>query len=464
MYADESFQHSPNPQYQQQFAPNNEALMSFDGMPEEAFLNSNGEPGNAAPIFFNEEARRYFQQHPEQLPPEYQRSPQHPEGQNEPLLLPGHGRNVPKNVPRIRIPQPNTRGVVQAGGANMPPRHLPVRQVSTQTPMQDDATSALMFSSDEEAEEHFRQEALKLNAAAQYVPEPAPPALQTTTLQATTLQAPTQHRSRSGAGNPLKAFREAIAKEYRPMSERDWIANQSRQATASLNGDAVNIRNVRNTSYRTASDYTTTYFNDTYYLSELQSVDLIQVPFQGVASLAHVELSFGFSDGRYLCFSIEARYEKGESYDAVGGMLNQFELIYVIADERDMIRYNAELSKRDVHLYRLKLSDEETKTLFTDMLRRANELAAEPEFYHSVRNNCTSNIIAHINRAKPDAIPYEYRTLFSGYLDHLLYDLDLVQLESDNFKAAKEHSRINALVREFGDTEFFSAGIRQHLY
>ena len=260
------------------------------------------------------------------------------------------------------------------------------------------------------------------------------------------------------------ALLQALANEYKPMTNRNWIPNHTRQATAVRHGDLITIRNIRNTTYRTATDYTTTYYDATFPLAELTSVDLIEVPFKGLPSVAHVEVSFGFSDGRHLGVSVEARYEVGESYDPLGGMCNQFELIYVIADERDTIRINTDINKNDVYLYRLNLTQQEVQAMFLDMMNRANTLSTQPEFYHSIRNNCATNIIKHINHVKPNAIPREYRALFPGYLDHLLYDVKMIATESPTFKEAKNLAKINTLAKEYGDTEFFSAGIRQNLF
>ncbi len=263
---------------------------------------------------------------------------------------------------------------------------------------------------------------------------------------------------------PRSALVQALEKEYKPLTDRNWIPNHSRQATAVRNGDFVTIQNIRNTTYRTATDYTTSYSEATYPLAELASVDLIEVPFKGLPSVAHVEISFGFADGRHLGVSVEARYEVGESYDPLGGVCNQFELIYVIADERDMIRINTDINQNDVYLYRLNLTQQEIQTMFVDIMNRANKLSTQPEFYHTVKNNCTSNIIDHINKSKPNAVPSEYRTLFPGYLDHLLYDVKLVVTEASTFKEARNLAKINSLARQYGDTEYFSAGIRQNLY
>ena len=263
---------------------------------------------------------------------------------------------------------------------------------------------------------------------------------------------------------PPLTLRQAWENEYRPLTNRNWIPNHARQATAERIGDSVTVHNIRNTNYRTANDYTTSYFDANYPLAGLKSVDLIEVPFKGLPSVAHVEISFGFDDGRYLSVSVEARYEVGESYDPLGGFFNQFELIYVVADERDTIRINTDINQNDVYLYRLNLTQQEIQTMFLDIMNRTNTLSTQPEFYHTVKNNCTTNIIEHVNKVKPNAIPREYRTLFPGYLDQLLYDVNLLVTDVPTFQEARSLAKINFLAGQYGDTEYFSAGIRQNLY
>jgi len=260
------------------------------------------------------------------------------------------------------------------------------------------------------------------------------------------------------------ALLQALENEYKPLTDRNWIPNHARQATAERNGDFVTLRNIRNTTYRTATDYTTSYFDATYPLAELRSVDFLGVPFKGLPSVAHIEVSFGFADGRHLGVSVEARYEVGESYDPLGGVCNQFELIYVVVDERDMIRMNTDINRNDVYLYRLNLTQPEIQALFLDIMNRANKLSTQPEFYHTVKNNCTSNIIAHVNNVRPNAIPREYRAILPGYLDHLLYDVNLIATDAPTFKEARSLAKINSLAEQYRNTEYFSAGIRQNLY
>jgi len=208
----------------------------------------------------------------------------------------------------------------------------------------------------------------------------------------------------------------------------------------------------------------TQYYDATFNLDDIRTIDLIMVPFQGLERVAHVESSFGFADGRQIALSIEARYEEGEKYDPAAAAMRQFELIYVLADERDMIRLATDVHKNNVHIYRLNFEPQEVRTMFVDALQRANQLVAKPEFYHPLSNSCVTNLITHINKGRPQAIPREYRTLMPGLLDSYFYDLKLVSTTAKTFKETKEMAKVNWLVERYGDLEYFSAGIRQNMY
>jgi len=267
-----------------------------------------------------------------------------------------------------------------------------------------------------------------------------------------------------GVRLPIFDLGKDIAKEFRPSNDRKWTPNHAVLQTAEINGDLVTIHNIRYSVYENEDEYKTRHYDATYKLDDVRTLDLIIVPFRSMPRVAHVESSFGFADGRYLGMSIEARYEEGEKYDPVGAGMNQFELIYVFADERDLIRLGTDVHKNDVHVYRLRFEPHEVQAMFVDAIQRANGLAAKPEFYHPLRNSCVTNLIAHINKGRPNAVPKEYRTLLPGLMDNYLYDLKLIDTTAATFKETKENAKVNWLVDKYGDLEWFSAGIRQNMY
>src|SRR5687768_17260455 len=119
-------------------------------------------------------------------------------------------------------------------------------------------------------------------------------------------------------------------------NERPWLADVAQVPWSTQSGDVVTVHNVRNFDYRTETDFVPRWETRRYDLRELDSGDLIAV-YWGSKAIAHIMVSFGFAGRDYLAMSIETRKEKGEGYSTVGGFFKQYELVYIVADERDVI-------------------------------------------------------------------------------------------------------------------------------
>src|SRR4029434_8014314 len=145
--------------------------------------------------------------------------------------------------------------------------------------------------------------------------------------------------------------------------------------------------------------------------------------------VAHVMMSFGTRADDYTCVSIEIRREKGEKYSPLAGFMHEYELMYIVGDERDLVQLRAIHRLDDVYVYRTRGTPDQARLLFVDMLERANKLAREPEFYHTVTNNCTTNVVDHINKFWPHRIAYNLQVLLPGYTDRLVYELGLLDTD-----------------------------------
>lgn len=244
-----------------------------------------------------------------------------------------------------------------------------------------------------------------------------------------------------------------------PSNERDWSPDQQRLATAEFSGDSVRVRNVRNTFYRSTTDYDVHWEDRSYDLGRLESVWFVVEPFATWRGPAHTFLSFGFGNGEYVALSVEIRKEQGESFSPLRGLLRQYELTYIVGDERDLIGLRANHRHDDVHLYPTRITPEAARTLFVSMLERANVLAAQPEFYNTLTNTCTTNIVDHVNLITPEPIPFSYKTVLPAYSDDLAFDLGLIdtKLPREQFRAA---FRINDLALEHADSSAFSEATR----
>jgi hypothetical protein len=246
----------------------------------------------------------------------------------------------------------------------------------------------------------------------------------------------------------------------RPSNDRDWSSDAERTASAVFSGDWVKITNVRNNRYRSTDDFDVHWENRTYDLRKLESVWFIVEPFSDWRGPAHTFLSFGFNDGQYIAVSVEIRREKGESFSPLRGLLRQYELIYVIGDERDLIGLRANYRHDNVYLYKVKTTSIKMRQLLVSMLERANQVAQHPEFYNTLSNTCTTNIVEHINVIAPGRIPFSYKTLLPAYSDELAFDLGLIDtsLASDQYRPAHQ---INELAKQHANSEYFSDLIRK---
>jgi hypothetical protein len=248
----------------------------------------------------------------------------------------------------------------------------------------------------------------------------------------------------------------------RPSNTRDWSPDQARLATASFDSHIVHLHNVRNAVYRSSQDYDVHWEERDIDLDALTSVWFVVEPFADWRGPAHTFLSFGFADGDYLAISVEIRKERGESFSPLRGLLRQYELIYVIGDERDLIGLRANHRHDLVYLYPIRTTPERMRALLVSMLDRANALAADPEFYNTLSDNCTSNIVDHVDHIVPGRIPLSFATVLPAFSDDLAYDLGLIDTELPR-ESYREAFRINEAARRFADSEEFSRGIRSGL-
>jgi hypothetical protein len=264
---------------------------------------------------------------------------------------------------------------------------------------------------------------------------------------------------------PILNIGRDLRNEFMPSNDRVWWQNHAVLQTATFNGNFVTVHNVRFSRYQCREVFTTQFYDATFNLDDIRTIDLIMIPFRGIEQIAHVESSFGFADGRFIGMSIEARYEKGERFDPVASVLRQFELIYVFADERDTIRMATDVNGSDVFIYRLDFEPHEVRIMFVDALQRANQLAQRPEFYHPLTNSCVTNLLDHINKGRPGAVPRGHQTsLMPGLLSQHMFDLGLVRTSAGTYREAREMAKVNWLVERYGDLEYFSAGIRQNMH
>jgi hypothetical protein len=224
----------------------------------------------------------------------------------------------------------------------------------------------------------------------------------------------------------------------RPLNARDWALEYAVLATASRDGRTIHVTHVRDFRYRSDNDYTPSYYDAAYALDDLDTVDLV-TSYWGGDAIAHVFLTFGFKDGRHLAFSIETRRQKRFAYSTIAGFFHHFELFYVVADERDLIGVRTDIRHERVYLYRLNVAPDVRERLFLSYIAQVRKLAAEPEWYNTITDNCTTGILA---RADATArVRYDWRVLLSGYTAQLAYAHGLLNDQS-SFPVLRQESLV----------------------
>ncbi|HEX4879902.1 MAG TPA: DUF4105 domain-containing protein [Limnobacter sp.] len=206
----------------------------------------------------------------------------------------------------------------------------------------------------------------------------------------------------------------------KPSHQRDWADDVARMLRADVQGSQVTLHNVRNFEWRTEKDYTPRWETRQYDLNGLQRADLLLSYWMG-PKIAHTLVSFGFSDGRYITFSLEIRKERHEQFSAWRGFFRQYEAILVAADESDIVRTRTNARGEDVYLYRLDVPPEQLRTVFMAYVNKANALAQTPEFYNTLTSNCTT-VVFDVARQIAPGLPLDYRLLLSGYFAEYAFE------------------------------------------
>ena len=246
----------------------------------------------------------------------------------------------------------------------------------------------------------------------------------------------------------------------KPSNDRAWQPDVSQTGWAEINGDEVTIHNVRNCDYRTDTDFTPHWETRTVRLSQITGMD-VAINYWGSPWISHPIVSFQFSDGLPLCFSIETRKTVGQKYSALDGLYRQYTLIYVVADERDVIRLRTNYRREDVYLYRTLASPAQARERFLEYIKTMNILHEHPRWYNEVTANCTTSI--RTQRSVNERAPWDWRMLINGKADELLYERHAIATGGLPFSELKERSLIDARARVADNDPNFSRLIREGL-
>ncbi len=244
-----------------------------------------------------------------------------------------------------------------------------------------------------------------------------------------------------------------------PDPNQDWAAEHSRVPAVRIEGDKVHVGNVRNFTWRSRSDFTPGFYDRVYDLNALDSMHYVVVPLGNIDGLAHVFVCFGFSDGQHVAVSIEGRRVKDRPYRVIASMFRQYQLLYVVGDERDVVGLRGAIWKQPVRFYPGRTTQARKRAIFLDMMQRAHELEEHPEFYHLLFNNCMNNITLHLRRLGGRDLPWDLTLLLTGFSDYAAYNFGFIDTDLP-FDQARHAFRVDHWMQQTPLDENFSMGLR----
>ena len=246
----------------------------------------------------------------------------------------------------------------------------------------------------------------------------------------------------------------------KPTNHRNWQPDNAHTASADIDGDHITIHNFRNCSYVTELDYTCQWETRSFDLANLTGADIF-ITWWGPTLIAHPITSFDFGPQGHVPVSIETRDVVGQSYSAVRGFFRQYELAYIVSDERDVVRLRTNFRKdEEVYIFRTAVRPEFARKIFLAYLQRVNELHNNPEWYNALTNNCTTNIDVSASEARDRKTVWDWRVLLNGKMDEMMYEHGTLVTGGLPLPELKAQAHINAAAKAADDSPDWSQLIR----
>jgi hypothetical protein len=247
----------------------------------------------------------------------------------------------------------------------------------------------------------------------------------------------------------------------KPPKTRDWQPDVAQTAWTERNGDKVTIYNLRNFDYQPGAPPQQRWETKVVDLSDLQAVDLF-INFWGSTLICHPIVSFQFGPTEHVAISVETRMAEGQSYSTIRGFFKQYALIYIVADERDVVRVRTNYRHEQLYLYRTSIGPVRARALFLDYMRTVDAMHQHPRFYNAVTSNCTTNVRTHTAATTSNPAPWDWRMLVNGTVDELVYERGGLASHLP-FTELKEKSLIDARAQAADQATDFSERIRAGL-
>ncbi|HOY79030.1 MAG TPA: DUF4105 domain-containing protein [Hyphomonadaceae bacterium] len=228
-----------------------------------------------------------------------------------------------------------------------------------------------------------------------------------------------------------------------PRLDRDWTENLAVMPKVTINGDDFALDPVMDWTYTADSIATKDSISFAAKISDVKNIWLMVEPQPGQPYAAHTLLLFEFPDDRIVGLTVEARLEKDETYDAVEGMLNKYELAYMWNTAREVLERRAVYLDKDIYIYPLTLSGEQKQAFLRGLLERSVDIQIHPRFYNTLFSNCTNEL------AKTAGLAWHPSWILTGYSPQRLYDLKMIP--GQTFAAARDLAFIRDQLRSWNE-------------
>ena len=248
-----------------------------------------------------------------------------------------------------------------------------------------------------------------------------------------------------------------------PSLELEWAADCEHITTATVEGSKITFHNVRDFVWRTTRDRDENWADEVRVdLNDLKDVWFIVDHFHSLKGLAHTYLTFEFGDGTCLSFSFESRREKCERYHPWDGLWRAYELYLLVGFERDVTGLRTHGRGNKDYMFSAMTPPGKNKELLMGMIQKLNDLAVNPEWYHSLLTTCNTSIVRIVNQVTPGRIPFLWRNFLPVYTPKAAFKLQLIE-DWGGFEATLEKARIDQRAQDWDGVEDYSAMLRSFL-
>ncbi len=247
-----------------------------------------------------------------------------------------------------------------------------------------------------------------------------------------------------------------------PDPNQDWAPEHARAPRVEIVGNKVHVRDVRNFTWHTRTDFKPGFYERVYDLDAIDSMYYVVAPMPIWDGIAHVFVCFGFTDGQHVAVSVEGRRVAGRPYRVIPSMFRQYQLLYVVGDERDVVGLRGAIWKSPVYFYPARTTTERRRAIFLEMMQRAHDLEERPEYYHLITNNCMNNITYHLRNVGGRSVPRDLRLLLTGFSDRVAYDYGFIDTDLP-FAQTRQTFRIDDWMQTVPLDADFSLRLREML-